>query len=59
MMCETHLRTLARTLGYRFVAMLITSLWTGLGEAVAIHLVLAGVQYVYERLWLKIKWGIE
>jgi hypothetical protein len=58
-MSETHIRTLARTLGYRTIAMLITSLWTGLGEAVAIHLVLAGVQYAYERLWLKIKWGTE
>ena len=56
---ETHLRTLARTLGYRCIAALITALWVGLGEAVAIHLVLAGVQYVYERLWLRVNWGRE
>ena len=34
-MIETHKRTLARTLSYRFAALLITSLWTGLGSAVA------------------------
>jgi len=56
-MSETHLRTVARTLAYRVTALLITSIWTGLGEAVAIHIVLAVVQYVMERVWLKIKWG--
>lgn len=56
-MSETHLRTIARTVVYRITALLITALWTGLGEAVAIHIVLAVVQYVMERIWLKIKWG--
>jgi uncharacterized membrane protein len=37
--------------------MLITALWTGLGNAVIIHIVLATVHYVMERVWLKIKWG--
>jgi len=37
--------------------MVITALWTGLGEAVTIHIVLAIVQYLIERLWLKINWG--
>ena len=54
---ETHLRTVVRTICYRIAALLITSVWTGLGEAVAIHFVLAIVQYVMERIWLKIKWG--
>jgi len=54
---ETHKRTIARTLSYRFTALLITALWTGLGEAVAIHFVLALWQYFIERIWLKIKWG--
>jgi hypothetical protein len=54
---ETHKRTIVRTLSYRFTALLITALWTGLGEAVAIHIVLAVWQYVLERTWLKIKWG--
>lgn len=56
-MFETHLRTIIRTLGYRVTALGITALWTGLGDAVVIHLVLAAMQYVYERIWLKIKWG--
>jgi uncharacterized membrane protein len=57
MMSETHARTVARTVSYRIVAMLITALWTGLGNAVIIHVVLAAVHYVMERVWLKIKWG--
>ena len=55
-MAESHKRTLVRTLSYRFTALLITALWTGLGEAVAIHFVLAIWQYVLERIWLKINW---
>jgi uncharacterized membrane protein len=54
---ETHLRTLARTIAYRITALLITAVWTGLSDAVAIHIVLAIVQYVMERIWLTIKWG--
>lgn len=56
-MTETHARTIARTVTYRISALLITALWTGLSEAVAIHFVLAVLQYVMERMWLKIKWG--
>jgi hypothetical protein len=54
---ETHLRTWARTLSYRVTALLITAIWTGLNDAVAIHLVLALVQYATERAWLRINWG--
>jgi len=54
---ETHIRTIVRTIAYRITALLITAVWTGLGDAVAIHIVLAVVQYVMERIWLKIKWG--
>jgi len=56
-MTETHTRTVARTISYRIIAMLITALWTGLGNAVIIHIVLAAVHYIMERVWLKIKWG--
>ena len=56
-MSETHTRTIVRTVTYRLIALLITSLWTGLGEAIAIHFVLAAVQYILERIWLKIQWG--
>ena len=54
---ETHKRTIVRTLSYRFTALLITAIWTGLGEAIAIHIILAIWQYVLERVWLKINWG--
>jgi len=56
-MAETHKRTIARTLTYRIAALLITAIWTGLGDAVLIHIVLAALHYVMERIWLKIKWG--
>ncbi len=56
-MTETHARTVVRTISYRIIAMLITAWWTGLGNAVIIHIVLAVVHYVMERAWLKIKWG--
>jgi len=56
-MIETHTRTLARTVAYRITALLITAVWTGLSDAVAIHVVLAIVQYAMERIWLRIKWG--
>ena len=56
-MTETHARTFVRTVAYRLTALAITALWTGLGDAVAIHVVLAVVQYVMERAWLKIQWG--
>jgi len=54
---ETHKRTVARTIIYRITALLITALWTGLSDAVLIHVVLAILHYVMERMWLKIKWG--
>ena len=56
-MTETHVRTLVRTVAYRITALIITAFWTGLSDAVAIHIVLAAVQYAMERIWLKIKWG--
>lgn len=56
---ETHKRTFVRTLSYRLSALAITALWTGLGKAVAIHIVLALWHYVVERIWLKIKWGLK
>ena len=58
-MTEYHIRTLIRTLTYRITALIITAYWTGLTDAVAIHVVLAMLQYVMERVWLKIKWGIN
>ena len=54
---ETHKRTIVRTVSYRITALLITAIWTGLSDAVLIHIVLAALHYAMERAWLKIKWG--
>jgi len=56
-MNETHIRTLLRTISYRITALLITAFWTGLSDAIIIHLTLTIVHYIFERIWLKIKWG--
>jgi hypothetical protein len=56
-MTETHTRTWVRTLSYRFTALAITAIWTGLSSAVEIHIALAILQYVMERAWLRINWG--
>ena len=56
-MSELHKRTILRALSYRIVALLITAIWTGLEDAVIIHVILTAVHYAMERLWLKIKWG--
>jgi uncharacterized membrane protein len=58
-MTESHKRTVTRAVSYRIIALLITALWTGLGTAFAIHLILTLVHYVHERIWLKINWGKE
>lgn len=56
-MMETHKRTIVRTISYRITALLITAIWTGLSDAILIHIVLALLHYTMERMWLKIKWG--
>ena len=56
-MSETHTRTWVRTLSYRLLALAITAVWTGISSAIEIHVALAILQYVIERVWLKIKWG--
>jgi len=54
---ETKKRTVVRALSYRIVALLITAIWTGLSDAVLIHIILTAIHYAIERIWLKIKWG--
>ena len=56
-MAELHKRTVVRTVSYRILALLITAIWTGLSDAVVIHIILTAVHYGLERIWLKIKWG--
>ena len=57
-MAELHKRTVVRTVSYRILALLITAIWTGLSDAVVIHIILTAVHYGLERIWLKIKWGL-
>jgi len=56
-MIELHKRTIVRAVTYRIIALLITALWTGLSNAIIIHVILIAIHYIHERLWLKIKWG--
>ena len=56
-MTELHKRTVVRTISYRIIALLITAIWTGLSDAIVIHIILTVVHYVLERIWLQIKWG--
>jgi uncharacterized membrane protein len=56
-MTELHKRTVVRTISYRIIALLITAIWTGLSDAIVIHIILTAVHYGLERIWLKIKWG--
>jgi uncharacterized membrane protein len=56
---EIKKRTIIRTISYRIIALLITAIWTGLNNAILIHIILTVVHYVMERIWLKIKWGLK
>ena len=56
---ETKKRTIVRTISYRVVALLITAIWTGLNNAIVIHIILTAIHYIMERIWLGIKWGKE
>jgi uncharacterized membrane protein len=54
---ETKKRTILRTISYRIIALLITAIWTGLNNAIVIHIILTTIHYIMERIWLGIKWG--
>ena len=54
-MKESRIKTIIRTITYRIIALLITALWTGLTDAIFIHIILTIVYYIHERIWLKIK----
>ena len=56
-MVETKKRTFCRTISYRIIALLITAIWTGLSNAILIHIILTVVHYILERLWIKVEWG--
>jgi thiamine transporter ThiT len=54
---ETKKRTIVRTISYRIIALLVTAIWTGLNNAIIIHIILTLIHYILERIWLTIKWG--
>jgi len=65
---ETKKRTLARMISYRITAWAFTIFYTWLftgsigvatGFATLLHLLLSVDYYIHERVWLKIKWGLE
>ncbi|OFW90363.1 MAG: hypothetical protein A3J37_00320 [Alphaproteobacteria bacterium RIFCSPHIGHO2_12_FULL_45_9] len=65
---ETRKRTLARMISYRITAWIFTIFWTYLftgdigkstGFATLLHLLLSIDYYIHERIWLRIKWGLN
>jgi len=67
-MIETRKRTLARMISYRITAWIFTIFWTYLftgdigkstGFATLLHLLLSIDYYIHERIWLRIKWGLN
>jgi uncharacterized membrane protein len=67
-MNETKLRTLVRSITYRITAVIMTIVWTycftgdiakSTGFALALHALLSIDYYIHERVWLKVKWGLN
>jgi adenylylsulfate kinase len=68
MITETHKRTVTKMITYRLTAWLLTipimywmtgNLEQSIEGSVLIHIVLSLDYYVHERIWLKVKWGLE
>lgn len=55
---ETRVRTLARAVTYRAMAMIASYLMVGLGQALAVELSKTVIYYVLERYWLRINWQV-
>jgi len=58
-MVESHKRTIARSIGYRLIAFVVAYLMFGLTSALIFHIIMTMIHYIYERVWLKINWGIQ
>lgn len=56
---ELHTRTIARAASWRVTATAVTAVFTGLEGAIAINIAMTFVHYIHERIWLKLKWGIQ
>lgn len=67
-MIETKKRTITRMITYRITAWIFTIFWTwffignivkSTGFATLLHALLSIDYYIHERIWLKIKWGLN
>ena len=56
-MTETHTRTIARAVGWRVIATVVTAIWAGWSGAIMANIVLTVLHYAHERIWLRVKWG--
>lgn len=56
-MSETHQRTIARAVSWRILTLLVTIPFTGISTAILLNVFFIVVHYLFERVWLKIKWG--
>lgn len=54
---DTKKRTIIKTIGFKLVTTSFTALFTGLGDAIIIHIVLTLFYLIYERVWTNIQWG--
>lgn len=54
---DTVWRSVVKTIFFKIITTAITAAFTGIGKAVAIHLILTAVYLIYERVWNKISWG--
>jgi hypothetical protein len=58
-MVERPIRTFARIVSFRLIALAITAFFVGWSVAVTLQLILLCVHYSMERLWLKTTWGLQ
>lgn len=53
---ETHKRTVVKTITFKFLTTSITAFFIGIGNAIALHILLTVVYWLHERAWSKIEW---
>lgn len=56
---DTLKRSIVKTILFKIITTSITAYFTGIGEAILIHLILTLVYLIYERVWSRINWGIN
>lgn len=54
---ESNLRTIVKTIVFKLFTTGITAIFTGLGGAIKIHIILTVFYLIYERIWCNINWG--